>query len=160
MAVIAILTPEELAQREQKPQRQGRTGRRRTPERTRIIEAYKAVMREAEPGYGADVTLAPDEDKRQVRQNLKAAAAELNVALDFRPIKDKTRIHFRFITPEEYATKPKRGGRPPKQRTTDAADADGGSEHVEPPGPSTPAVADAQPTAPRKRRTRTSAPTT
>ncbi len=111
MAAITILTPEEVAQRDQKPERQRRTGRKRSAERTRIIEAYKVAMREAEPGYGADVTLAPDEAKRQVRQNLKAAAQELNIALDFRPIKDRSRMHFQFITPEEYAAKAKRGGR-------------------------------------------------
>src|SRR5918998_6576735 len=121
----SILTPEEVTQRDQQPERQGRTGRKRSPERTRIIEAYKAAMREAEPGYGADVTLAPDEDKRHVRQNLKAAAQELNIALDFRPIKDRSRMHVRFITPEEQAAKPKRGGRPPKQRTTEAATSNG-----------------------------------
>jgi hypothetical protein len=158
MAVIAILTPEELAQREQKPQRQGRTGRRRTPERTRIIEAYTAAMREAEPGYGADVTLAPDEAKRQVSQKLKAAAQELNIALDFRRIKDRSRMHFQFITAEERAAKAKRGGRPPKQRITESAASDGGSEAAQTPGPSEAAGGEVKPATPRTRRTRTPAP--
>ena len=114
MAEIRILSPDELAQREQKPKGRNRSGRRRSEERTRVIEEFKAKMRDAQPGYGGDVLLTEGEDKRMVRQNLKAAADELNQALEFRPIKDKTRIHFRVITPEEKAAKPKRGGRPRK----------------------------------------------
>lgn len=114
MAEISLLTPEQLAEREQKPKGKNRSGRRRSEERTRIIEEYKAILRDAEPGYGGDVTLTEAEDKRIVRQNLKAAADELQQALEFRPIKDKTRIHFRVITLEEKAAKPKRGGRPRK----------------------------------------------
>ena len=86
-----------------------------------MIEDYKAVMQKATPGFGADVYLAEDEDKRMVRQNLKAAADELHIALDFRPRKDPRRMHFRFITLEEKAAQPKRAGRPGKnQRTEDA----------------------------------------
>ena len=81
MAEITLLTPEQIVEREQKPKSQGRSGRRRSPARTRIIEEYKAVMQDVAPGYGADVLLAEDEDKRFVRQNLKAAADELNVGL-------------------------------------------------------------------------------
>lgn len=114
MAEIRILTPDELAQREQKPKGRSRSGRRRSEERTRIIEEYKGIMRDAAPGYGGDVVLGPGEDKRMVRQNLKAAADELQKALEFRPIKDKTKIHFRVITAEEKAARPKRGGRPRK----------------------------------------------
>ena len=114
MAEIRILSPDELAAREQKPKGRNRSGRRRSEERTRIIEEFKAQMRDAQPGYVGDVLLAEGEDKRMVRQNLKAAADELNQALEFRPIKDKTRIHFRVITPEEKAAKPRRGGRPRK----------------------------------------------
>src|SRR4051812_17175148 len=112
MAVITILTPEQLAERERKPEGRPRSGRRRSPERTAIIESYKAALQEAQPGYGGDMLLAEGEEKRLVRQNLKAAADELNLALDFRPIKDPTRIHFRVITHEERAARPRRGGRP------------------------------------------------
>ncbi len=115
MAEIIILTPEQLAERAQKPRGQGRVGRRRSPERTRIIEEYKAVLQQAQPGYGGDVLLAAGDDKRLVRQNLKAAAEELNQVLDFRPIRDPMRIHFRVITPEERAAHPKPGGRPRKR---------------------------------------------
>ena len=112
---ITILTPEELAERDQRPQREGgRAGRPRSEERTRIIEEYKALLRDAPVGFGGDVELAPGEEKRIVRDNLKAAAAELDLALEFRPRKDRTQIQFRVITPEEYAAKPKRGGRPRK----------------------------------------------
>ena len=115
MADIRIVTPAELQERENKPK--GRAGRQRSPERTRAIEGYKAVLQDVQPGYGADVILEEGEDKRQVRQNLKAAAQDLNLAFDFRPIKDRSRIHFRVITPEEKAAKSKRAGRP---RTTRA----------------------------------------
>jgi len=115
MAEIHILSPEELKEGDQKPK--GRSGRRRSEERTRIIEQYKAQLQDVQPGYGADVTLAEGEDKRTVRQNLKAAAQELNLAFEFRPIKDRSRIHFRVITPEEAARRPKRGGRPRKNRS-------------------------------------------
>ena len=131
MAEITLLTPEQVAEREQKPKGQGRSGRRRSPARTRIIEEYKSMMQDVAPGYGADVLLAEDEDKRFVRQNLKAAADELNVALEFRPVKDKRRIHFRFITPEDKAARPKRGGRPRKNAQAVSAEADGAIEHVQ-----------------------------
>ncbi len=83
MTTIAILTPEEVAQRDQQPTREGRTGRKCSPARTRIIETYKAAMREAEPGYGADVTLAPDEDKRLVLRWLRRSSG-LNTRVDER----------------------------------------------------------------------------
>jgi hypothetical protein len=115
MAEIQILTPQQLEEREHKPK--GRSGRRRSEERTRIIEEYKAALRSVEPGFGGDVHLGEAEEKRTVRQNLKTAAQELNLALEFRPIKDKSRIHFRVITPEQAAARPKRGGRPRKNQT-------------------------------------------
>jgi hypothetical protein len=118
MAEITLLTPEQLAEREQKPQGHGRRGRRRSEERTRIIEEYKVVMQGIQPGYGADVLLAEGEDKKKTRQNLKAAADELGHRIQFRPLKDPTRLHFRFITREEQAAAQKRGGRP---RTTQQA---------------------------------------
>jgi hypothetical protein len=114
MAAITILTPEQLAERRQKPK--GRTGRKRSEERTHIIERYKAMMQGAQPGYGADVFLTEGEEKRFVRQNLKAAAAEQNLAVEFRPVKDPARLHMRFISLEEQAAKPKRGGGRPRKR--------------------------------------------
>ena len=121
MATLNILTPEELANREQKPERR-RTGRKRSAERTRIIEEFKSALQSAKLGYGADVLLSEDEDKRLVRQNLKAAADELDIALDFKPIKDRGRIHFRVITLEEKAAKPPRGGRLRKNQQAEDAD--------------------------------------
>ena len=121
MAELVMLTPEQLAERARKPRGQGRVGRKRSPERTQIMEDYKAVLAEATPGFGADVLLTEGEDKRMVRQNLKAAAAELNQVLDFRPVRDPSRIHFRFVTPEAYAAKPKRGGRPRKNAAAEQA---------------------------------------
>jgi hypothetical protein len=122
MATITVFTCEQIAERETKPAGGVRPGRRRSPERTQIIEAFKGVLEQAEPGYGADVTLSEGEDKRIVRQNLKAAAEELGQVLDFRPIKDKSRIHFRVITPEEKAAKPRRSGRPRKVQPEAAAE--------------------------------------
>ena len=115
MATLNILTPEELASRDQKSRSKGvGRGRRRSAERTRIIDGFKEVLQQAKPGYGADVLLGEDEHKRTVSQNLKAAADELGMALEFRPIKVKNRIHFRVITLEEKAALPKRPGRPRK----------------------------------------------
>ncbi len=140
MATLNILTPEELEKREQKPERR-RTGRRRSAERNRIIESFKAALQDATPGYGVDVTLSETEDKRLVRQNLKAAAEELGIALDFRPIKDKSRMHVRVITPAEKAARPSRSGRPRKaepealQATSDQApqEANGTEPEAAPP---------------------------
>ena len=66
-ATITILTPEEAAQRDQNPEHQRRTEQKRKPERTRMIEAYKAATQGAELGYSADVTLGPNEDKPKVQ---------------------------------------------------------------------------------------------
>ena len=112
MAELQLLTPEELAAREQ----QGQGGRgRRNPARTRLLEAFQAGLQQAELGDRGEVVLAAGETKRVVRPLLKVAAAQLGYALDFRPTKDPTRISFRVITPEEYAAHPKPGGRPRKR---------------------------------------------
>ena len=115
MAELRLLTPTELARREQPQQRPGKPGRRRSPEQTHIIEAYTATLQQAHPGFGGEVVLAEGESKRKVRQHLKTAAQAVGYALDFRPTKDPTRIHFRVITPEERAAHPKPGGRPRKR---------------------------------------------
>lgn len=117
MPEFQILSPEQLAERDTKPK--GRSGRRRSPERTRVIEEYKQQLGNVEPGYGVEVALSGDEDKRVVRQNLKSAAQELGLVFEFRPIKDTSRIHFRVLTPEDAAQRPKRGGRPRKQAKQD-----------------------------------------
>ena len=158
MAEITLLTPEQIADREQQPTGHGRSGRRRSPARTRIIEAYKAVMAEGQPGYGADVHLAADEDKRVVRQNLKAAAQELNVALDFRPIKDPRRIHVRFITPEEKAARPKRGGRPRKHAQEASTEADSAGEQAQATAHELAPAVQEQPVETPKKRTRSRRP--
>jgi hypothetical protein len=115
MAKIQVITPDELAERTGKKGK-GRSGRRRSLERTRIIEEYKEIMRDLQPGYGGDVTLEDGEEKRVVRQNLIAAANELGINLSFHPIRDPMHTHFRVITQEEKDRRPKRGGRPRKQR--------------------------------------------
>ncbi len=111
-------------------------------------------MQDVTPGYGADVLLAADEDKRFVRQNLKSAADELNVALEFWPVKDRSRIHFRFITPEEQAARPKRGGRPRKTAQEVSAEADGASEHAQDATQELPPVEQEEPAETPKKRTR------
>src|SRR5919199_6716893 len=120
MAEITLLMPEQLAER-QKPQGKGRSDRRRSPERTRMIEQYKAALQHVQPGYGAEVFLAAGEEKRFVRQNLKAAAAEQNIGVEFHPVKDPSRIQMRFITLEEQAAPPRRPGGPPPKSTHTAA---------------------------------------
>ncbi len=114
MAELIVLTPEQLAERDQ-PRGRGRGGRQRREARTRIIDAYKASLQVAEPGYGGDVLLEEGDEKRVVRLNLKAAAEELGLALDFRPVRDPSRLHFRVITLDERAARARRGGRPRKQ---------------------------------------------
>ena len=152
MAEITLLTPEQLAERDRKPTGPGRGGRGRSPDRTRIIEEYKAALQQAQPGYGADVLLAPTEDKRIVRQNLKAAAEELNLALDFRPVRDRSRIHFRVITPEEQAARPKRSGRPRKNVPAEQPEPDSAGEQVQTLEPEPPAESSKK----RTRKSRTS----
>ena len=165
MAAITLLTPEQFAERQQKPK--GRTGRKRSEERTRIIEQYKTMMQAAQPGYGADVFLAEGEVKRLVRQNLKAAAAEQNIAVEFRPVRDPSRLHVRFITVEEQAARPKRGGGRPRkvdQALADLAEGNGDTDESE---DATDAAGDGaastdvetreeqeQPATPKRRRTR------
>jgi hypothetical protein len=117
MAAIHILTPQDLQAREQKPK--GRSGRARSEARTRTIEAYKAALQNVQPGFGGDVVLE-GEQKRIVRQDLQEAAKELNLALSFRPIRDPRRLHFRVITREEAAKRPRSGGRPRRQEGTAA----------------------------------------
>ena len=107
------MTPAELAAQEQ-AQRPG-WSERSSPERTRLLEAFKAGLQQVEPGYGGEVVLAAGENKRLVRQLLKVATAAVGYALDFRPTKDPTRIYFRVITQEERAAHPKPGGRPRKR---------------------------------------------
>ncbi len=141
MATLNILTPEELASRDQKSRSKGvGRGRRRSAERTRIIEGFKEVLQQAKPGYGADVLLGEDEHKRMVRTNLKDAAGELGLALEFHPFKDKRRMHFRVITLEEKAARPYRGGGRPKkaqpevaQETIEEAPQETGGNGTEPP---------------------------
>lgn len=137
MAEIRLLSPEELATREQKTTKR-RSGRRRSHEREQIIAQYKDALMGAQPGFGGEVVLTEGEEKRLVRMNLTTAAAEIGKALEFRPIKDKTRIHFRVITLEERAAKPKRGGRPKKVQPEAGAPITNGVEE-------TPAAAPGQP---------------
>ncbi len=115
------MTPAELAAREPHGERPGQPGRRHSPEQTHIIEAYTATLQQAHPGYGGEAVLAAGETKRVVQRELKTAAQALEYALDFRPTKDPTRLHFRVITPEEGAAHPKLGGRPRKQAARAAA---------------------------------------
>ena len=98
--------------------------------------------------------LTGDEDKRIVRLNLTAAAAELHIALEFRPIKDQRRLHVWFTTPEDKAAKPKRGGRPRKNAQEVSAEADGASEHVQDAANERPPVVQEQLAESPKKRTR------
>jgi len=155
MAAITLLTPEQLAQRDQKPKGEGRSGRRRSEERTRRIEAYKAALQGVAPGYGADVLLADDEDKKRVRHDLHVAADELGLALAFRPVKDPSRLHVRFITSEEHAAMPTRRGRPRNSASVKATASDGAGELAQAPEPQRLPTPHEQPTeSPKKRRRR------
>lgn len=63
MAELIILTPRQLAERDQ-PETPGRSGRRRSEARTWVIEEDKAVLQETQPGYGGDMLLAQRDEKR------------------------------------------------------------------------------------------------
>ena len=83
-----------------------------------------------------------DEHKRTVRTNLKDAAGELGLALEFHPFKDKRRMHFRVMTLEEKAARPYRGGGRPKkahpevaQETIEEAPQEPGGTSTEPEAP-------------------------
>ena len=67
--------------------------------------------------FGGTAPEVRDVKSNPARRLRPAQLRRMNQALEFRPIKDKTRIHFRVITPEEKAAKPKRGGRPRKNRS-------------------------------------------
>lgn len=85
------------------------------------IEQYKQALQCVEPGYGGEVKLEPDEDKRVVRLNLQEAAKELvlsRLASGQRQGTDQLQNHF----PRRKGRRPKRGGRPRKQPPAPSSD--------------------------------------
>ena len=106
MPELTIWTPEEMADRA-KPKRV-----RQRENRERMLAEYGAQFANVSPGFGGQVTLGDEEDKRKVRNIIREAAKNQNITLRFRPIKDKQRIEFWVIDPKDApAPRKPTGGR-------------------------------------------------
>ena len=103
MAELTIWSPEEVEKRSMSKRALQRE------ERERLVEEYSKQFENVEPGFGGQVMLEEDDDKRKIRQIVRDAAAQHNLTLRFRPIKDKQRIEFNVIDPSTIP--PRRGGR-------------------------------------------------
>ena len=107
MGEMMLWTPEEMQERA-KPKRE-----RLREEKERAIAEYAAYFQHAAPGYGGQVMLDDDEDKRKVRLLVREAATQQGLTLRFRPIKDANRLEFTVIDPV-IQKKGARRGRPRK----------------------------------------------
>jgi len=112
MAEFTLWTPEEIQARA-KPKRM-----QQQEARDRAIAEYSTFFASAQPGYGGQLVLGDDEDKRKIRVLVREAASRNNLSLRFRPIKDKNRIEFLVIDPEQKPARRTTGaqrGRPRKK---------------------------------------------
>jgi hypothetical protein len=112
MPEFTLWTPEEIQERAKPKRTQQREAR------DRAIAEYSTILASAQPGYGGQLVLGDDEDKRKIRVLVREAASRNNLSLRFRPIKDKDRIEFLVIDPEQQPSRPKTGarrGRPKKK---------------------------------------------
>ena len=111
MAEFTLWSPEEMQERA-KPKR---AVQRET--RERIIAEYTNYFQNAKAGFGGQVVLGDDEDKRKLRALVREAAGRSNLVLRFRPIKDKNRIEFLVIDPQSQPARKTgaRRGRPKKK---------------------------------------------
>lgn len=103
MAEFTLWTPEEMNDRAKPKRTQQRENRERA------LAEYGEHFQSAQPGFGGQVTLSDEEDKRKIRALVREAAARNNLTLRFRPIKDKNRIEFLVIDPEKQPA-PRTGG--------------------------------------------------
>ncbi|HYF65489.1 MAG TPA: hypothetical protein VD886_21865 [Herpetosiphonaceae bacterium] len=113
MAEFTLWTPEEMQDRAKPKRAQQREAR------DRAIAEYSAFFASAQPGYGGQLVLGDDEDKRKIRALVREAASRNNLSLRFRPIKDKNRIEFLVIDPEKQPSRRNTGarrGRPKKNQ--------------------------------------------
>lgn len=113
MAEFTLWTPEEMQDRAKPKRTQQREAR------DRAIAEYSTFFASAQPGYGGQLVLGDDEDKRKIRALVREAATRNNLSLRFRPIKDKNRIEFLVIDPEKQPSRRNTGarrGRPKKNQ--------------------------------------------
>ncbi len=105
MPEFTLWTPEEMQERAKPKRTQQRESRERA------IAEYGAYFQTARPGFGGQVVLSDDEDKRKIRALVREAATRSNLSLRFRPIKDKNRIEFIVIDPSKQPAPRNTGGR-------------------------------------------------
>jgi hypothetical protein len=113
MAEFTLWTPEEMQDRAKPKRTQQREAR------DRAIAEYSTFFASAQPGYGGQLVLGDEEDKRKIRALVREAASRNNLSLRFRPIKDKNRIEFLVIDPEKQPSRRNTGarrGRPKKNQ--------------------------------------------
>lgn len=112
MPELNIWNLDDMAERA-KPKRQ-----RKREERERMVQTYREYFKNVKPGFGGEVLLSEEEDKRKIRMLIREAAEQQGINLRFRPIKDAQRIEFRVLPKEDKtsSTGAKRG-RPRKTKT-------------------------------------------
>lgn len=113
MAEFTLWTPEEMQERAKPKRTQQRESRERA------IAEYSEYFKNAQPGYGGQVVLGDEEDKRKIRALVREAATRNSLTLRFRPIKDKNRIEFLVIDPAKQPARKNTGarrGRPKKKQ--------------------------------------------
>jgi hypothetical protein len=103
MAEFTLWTPEEMQDRAKPKRAQQRENRERA------LAEYGEHFKNAQPGFGGQVVLGDEEDKRKIRALVREAAGRNNLTLRFRPIKDKNRIEFLVIDQEKQSA-PRTGG--------------------------------------------------
>jgi hypothetical protein len=113
MPEFTLWTPEEMLERE-KPRRE-----RAREAKERMISEYSAYLKAAKPGFGGQIVLGDEEDKRKVRAIVREAAQRNGLTLRFRPIKDKGRIEF-SVTDANSGNKSRGATKPGRPRKSDA----------------------------------------
>jgi hypothetical protein len=109
MAELKLFTPDEIAERA-KPKRQ-----QKREAKERMVSGYASQLQGCRPGFGGEVVLSEEDDKRKIRSLLKEAAGRTKLQLRFRPIKDSGRIEFSVVEATKKAAGKGRGGRRPKK---------------------------------------------
>lgn len=116
MAEFTLWTPEEMQDRAKPKRTQQREAR------DKAIAEYSEYFASAQAGFGGQVTLGDEEDKRKIRALVREAATRNHLSLRFRPIKDKNRIEFLIMDPEKQTQRRNTGarrGRPKKNPSND-----------------------------------------
>ncbi|HEY1016736.1 MAG TPA: hypothetical protein VGE07_28750 [Herpetosiphonaceae bacterium] len=93
MPEFTLWTPDEMKERE-KPKRL-----QQKEAKERAISEFASYFQNAGPGFGGQLVLSENDDKRKLRALVREAASRHNLSLRFRPIKDKGRIEFSVVDP-------------------------------------------------------------